>query len=416
MPKVIFVFSVIFLTLLSTLFVRPSSALAANPTPCSQKGITIKPVQRLYGTNEPIELELSFEQQAASLLHPNKDYDVAFILEDFGAVAQPIANPLPSSTNSFKGDINNLPDRLTLQSGLNHQGLYTLEFRARGSVTHDSICTIYKAIDIRPAKFNQLSCQMNLPKNIQYNTDYRTSVQVSDLPGLQYNLQIFTGTRPTKDFSLRTDNYWPTDAIRIIPIDPKNATAEVLSGLNIGNYTAVIEVCDGRCMFGRELRTSDISVAGCVINHFSVTQLPTSSEFDTSKSPESVGKEQAERQQQTGLTGEPISAAGQACDSGSGGVGTGGIATAIGCIPTEPKTFVEAVLRFAAGAGGGIALLLMVAGAFRMITSAGNPEAIKKGGEQFTSAIIGLLFILFSVLLLKFIGVDILGLGAYLGY
>lgn len=115
-------------------------------------------------------------------------------------------------------------------------------------------------------------------------------------------------------------------------------------------------------------------------------------------------------------TGLKISAAGQACEPGSGGAGTGGIATAIGCIPTEPKAFVEAILKFAAGAGGGIALLLMVAGAFRMITSAGNPETIKKGREQFSSAIIGLLFILFSVLLLKFIGVDILGLGAYLGY
>lgn len=88
----------------------------------------------------------------------------------------------------------------------------------------------------------------------------------------------------------------------------------------------------------------------------------------------------------------------------------GGIYTAIGCIPTDPLALVSGVMRFAVGAGGGIALLLMIFGAFQMITSAGNPEAIKKGQEQFTSAIIGLLFIIFSTLLLKIIGVDILGL------
>ncbi len=101
---------------------------------------------------------------------------------------------------------------------------------------------------------------------------------------------------------------------------------------------------------------------------------------------------------------------------GSTGKGTGkpceggqeGIETAIGCIPTDFNKMVEAISKLAMGMGGGIALLLMISGAFRMITSAGNPDAVKAGSEQFTSAIIGLLFIIFAVLLLKVIGVDIL--------
>lgn len=100
---------------------------------------------------------------------------------------------------------------------------------------------------------------------------------------------------------------------------------------------------------------------------------------------------------------------GQTCQSGTG------IETAIGCVPTNPSQFILAVSRLLTGAGGGIALLLMIAGSFRMITSGGNPDAVKAGSEQFTSALIGLLFIVFAVLLLKVIGVDILNIPGFAG-
>lgn len=90
-----------------------------------------------------------------------------------------------------------------------------------------------------------------------------------------------------------------------------------------------------------------------------------------------------------------------------------GVKTAIGCVPTRPNDFIKGLLRFAMGIGGGIALLLMIFGALQMITSAGSPESLKKGQEQFTSAIIGLLFIIFSVLLLQIIGADILGIPGF---
>jgi hypothetical protein len=93
--------------------------------------------------------------------------------------------------------------------------------------------------------------------------------------------------------------------------------------------------------------------------------------------------------------------------------GKPGIKTAIGCVPTEPGMLLNGLLRYVSGFAGGIALLLMVFGSFRMITSAGNAEALKNGREQFVSAIIGLLFVLFSVLLMQIIGVDILGLPGF---
>lgn len=90
-------------------------------------------------------------------------------------------------------------------------------------------------------------------------------------------------------------------------------------------------------------------------------------------------------------------------------MGTTGIKTALGCIPTgDTIQFVSWFLRAALGFGGGIAFLLMIFGAIKLLTSGGNPEGIKAGGETITSALMGLLFMIFSLFLLHLIGVDIL--------
>lgn len=90
--------------------------------------------------------------------------------------------------------------------------------------------------------------------------------------------------------------------------------------------------------------------------------------------------------------------------------GDDGIYTALGCIPTDTAPFVNYILARAVSIGGGIAFLIMLFGAFTLITSAGNPENVQKGKDILTSALTGLLFIIFAIFLLKFIGVDILQL------
>lgn len=90
-----------------------------------------------------------------------------------------------------------------------------------------------------------------------------------------------------------------------------------------------------------------------------------------------------------------------------------GVMTAIGCVPTHPTILIQKSLRIFVGLGGGVALLLMLYATFQMITSQGNPEALKKANDQLTNAVIGLLFIIFSVLLLQIIGVDILQLPGF---
>jgi hypothetical protein len=47
------------------------------------------------------------------------------------------------------------------------------------------------------------------------------------------------------------------------------------------------------------------------------------------------------------------------------------------------------------------------------MTSQGNPEKVQAAREQLTSAIVGLLFIIFSLAILTIIGVDILKLPGF---
>ncbi len=87
------------------------------------------------------------------------------------------------------------------------------------------------------------------------------------------------------------------------------------------------------------------------------------------------------------------------------------INTALGCIPiNDTASFINWFFSHFMGIAGGIALLLMIYGAFQVITSAGNPDKVKQGQAFVTSAVSGLLFMIFSLFLLRFIGVDLLGL------
>jgi len=87
--------------------------------------------------------------------------------------------------------------------------------------------------------------------------------------------------------------------------------------------------------------------------------------------------------------------------------------TAFGCLPTDSGKFVETLLKFGSGIAGGIAFLLIVIGGFQIVMSAGNPEKLNEGKELVTSAIVGLLFIIFSIFLLRLIGVDILSIPGF---
>ena len=88
-----------------------------------------------------------------------------------------------------------------------------------------------------------------------------------------------------------------------------------------------------------------------------------------------------------------------------------GIDTAIGCIPMgNTNEFIGFILGWAIGVGGGIAFLLMLFAGFQIMTSAGNPDRLRAGQELLTSAVSGLILLIFSVFILRVVGVNILGL------
>ncbi len=98
----------------------------------------------------------------------------------------------------------------------------------------------------------------------------------------------------------------------------------------------------------------------------------------------------------------------------SNNCGNNSIDTALGCVDvSNTNAFMAWVLRFAIGIGGGIAFLLMIIGIFQVIISTGDPDRLKAGKELITSALIGLLMIIFSVFLLQLIGVQILQISGF---
>ncbi|OGK37872.1 hypothetical protein A3F03_01485 [Candidatus Roizmanbacteria bacterium RIFCSPHIGHO2_12_FULL_41_11] len=87
----------------------------------------------------------------------------------------------------------------------------------------------------------------------------------------------------------------------------------------------------------------------------------------------------------------------------------GGVFTAMGCIPVDFTKFVtKYVLGVGVGLAGLIAFLCVIYSAIILQTSSGNAERLKATQEQLTSCIVGLMLIIFSVFILRLIGVNIL--------
>lgn len=89
---------------------------------------------------------------------------------------------------------------------------------------------------------------------------------------------------------------------------------------------------------------------------------------------------------------------------------TGNIWTAVGCFPTNPSRIISYVFTVLSGIMGGFLLICIIWNGFQVMTSAGNPEALKKAQESITSCVIGFIVLLFAILIIRIIGVDILQL------
>jgi len=92
-----------------------------------------------------------------------------------------------------------------------------------------------------------------------------------------------------------------------------------------------------------------------------------------------------------------------------GKCGKEAINTALGCVPAgKASAFIKWFLGRAILIAGGVAFLLMLSGSLMVIVSSGDQNKVKAGSELITSAIAGLIFIIFSLFLLRLIGIEIL--------
>jgi len=97
----------------------------------------------------------------------------------------------------------------------------------------------------------------------------------------------------------------------------------------------------------------------------------------------------------------------------AGDCGDGYIDTALGCLPYERTEFIMTALRFLIGISGAIALVIMLIATIQIMTAAGDTKKIQSGRDLFFSAVTGLLFLIFSVSLLRIFGADILKLPGF---
>ena len=87
--------------------------------------------------------------------------------------------------------------------------------------------------------------------------------------------------------------------------------------------------------------------------------------------------------------------------------------TAIGPVDTTGAGITKALFSVLLSISGALAVLLIIISGYRMMVSQGNPEKLQAAREQLIAAIVGLLFIIFSLVILQTIGVDLLGLSGF---
>lgn len=88
--------------------------------------------------------------------------------------------------------------------------------------------------------------------------------------------------------------------------------------------------------------------------------------------------------------------------------------TAFGCIRIDNAGLASDIITLMIGISGTIALLIILVAAFILSISQGEMKHVKQAKDLITAAVSGLFFIIFSIIILEFVGVTILripGLG-----
>lgn len=89
------------------------------------------------------------------------------------------------------------------------------------------------------------------------------------------------------------------------------------------------------------------------------------------------------------------------------------IATAIGNISTDPMQFIQFIFTVLLSMSGGWATYLIITAGYQLMFSHGEAEGVKEAQEKITSAVVGIVFMVLSLVILRVIGVDIFKLPTF---
>lgn len=82
--------------------------------------------------------------------------------------------------------------------------------------------------------------------------------------------------------------------------------------------------------------------------------------------------------------------------------------TAIGNIPLDPIGFISKLLAIVLSIAGIAAIIILIYSGYRLLLSRGDKEKVQQARDKITSTVVGLIFIVFSLVLLSVIAHDIL--------
>lgn len=84
--------------------------------------------------------------------------------------------------------------------------------------------------------------------------------------------------------------------------------------------------------------------------------------------------------------------------------------TGLGCLNFTGKSTIQSVLNWSISIAGGIAFIIIIAAAFQITTARGDAKRVQAGKELLFSALAGIFMIVLAIVLLNFLGLNVLGL------
>lgn len=286
----------------------------------------------------------------------------------------------------------------------------------------------------------QANCPITMSNNIKSGEAFNININPSSLSSIKYTFYIYhTSALPPQinpgEFTLGTDNTTINPSLALFRQDipssnfiinylnggsqsspaltnPNNNSAATPRLIN-GEYAALVVALDSSAKppLYRYCHIKPFKVSGD-----NTSQPSTGAPIVNLNSPVRPGGLNAPNRapDMAGVCpNTPSEAGGCMCTITLGPTQYLGLITAIGCVPTQPVGLVKALLTLSLAVGGSVAFLIIIMGVFQILTSAGNPDQLKNGSQILTNAIIGILFLIFSILILQIIGFGILNIPGF---